>query len=236
MVIPRKNTIEFGGIYEVPEAARLLHVTMPDLKLRPQKVYSAKLIRWIRNGLAHKSLVEVPGRELLISFEDLISMRVIAFMRYLGYTFREIRSAESYAREITGHNRPLATERLWVERLGAANIYAEIEDLLAAANRGGQLAFRDLVIEGLVRVHNMTFDRNGIATAWTPADGINIDPKIQFGRPCIKNTRIPTSDVAGMHTAGDSIEYLSSSYEVSTDLIEAAINWEGALATEKAGD
>ena len=136
------------GIFEVPEVAQFLRVTMPRIPGRSQKMYSAKLISWIRKGLAHPSMVNIPGRELLITFEDIISMRVISFMRYFGYSFIEIRKAEQFAREITGHDRPLATERLWIERLGAVNIYAEIEDLLAVANRGGQLAFRELVRDG----------------------------------------------------------------------------------------
>lgn len=223
----------FEGIYEVPEVANYLRVTMPHIQGNPQKIYSGKLIRWIRNGLAHPSLVDVPGRELLIVFEDLISMRVIAFMRYFGYSFNEIRKAEGYLLHMTGHERPFATERLWLEKLGATHIYAEIEDLLAVANRHGQLAFPEIARENLIAVHNMTFNQHGVASSWSPDSGIIIDPHVQFGRPCIEGTRIPTGDIVGMFEAGDSVDFLAYSFGLTKDLIESAILWEGKLATKK---
>ena len=84
----------FEGIYEMTEVADYLRVTMPRIPGNPQIMYSSKLIRWIRYGLADPSLVRVSGHELLITFEDLISMRVISFMRYFGYGFKDIHRAQ----------------------------------------------------------------------------------------------------------------------------------------------
>lgn len=230
----------FEGIYEMTEVADYLRVTMPRIPGNPQIMYSSKLIRWIRYGLADPSLVRVSGHELLVSghellitFEDLISMRVISFMRYFGYGFKDIHRAHTWLKKTTGYFRPFATERLWIEDLGAMHIYAEIEDLLAVANRGGQLAFRALVQERLVKVHNMTFNERGVASSWMPEEGIRVDPKIQFGRPCIAGTRTPTADIVGMIEAGDSEEFLASSYGLKLTQIESAKAWEGKLAIKK---
>jgi len=222
----------FEGVYEVTEAADYLRVTMPRIPGNPQRIYSRKLIRWIRYGLASPSLTDTPGRELLINFEDLISMRVISFMRYFGYSFRDIHKAHVYLLKITKHDRPFATERLWIEDLGAIHIYADIENVLAVANRGGQLAFWEIVRDNLIPVHNMKFD-TGIAVSWMPQTGIQIDPTIQFGRPCVAGTRVPTSDIVGMIEAGDTIDFLAESYRLSEEQIRYAIAWEGALATEQ---
>jgi uncharacterized protein (DUF433 family) len=222
----------FDGIYEVTEAARYLRVTMPRIPGNPQKIYSSKLIRWIRYGLASPSLTETPGREVLINFEDLISMRAISFMRYFGYSFRDIHKAHAFLCDRTGHDKPFATELLWIEDLGAANIYAEIESMLAIANRGGQLVFKELVRDRLIPIHNMKFEY-GIAESWTPKTGIELDRRVQFGRPCIEGTRIPASDIVGMYKAGDSVEFLAESYGLSEEQIDNAIAWEGTLATEK---
>ena len=106
-----------------------------------------------------------------------------------------------------------------------------MENILAVANRGGQLAFTELVKDNLIPVHNMTFDEFGTASSWSPEGCIKIDPTIQFGRPCIAGTRIPTSDIAGMFWAGDSPGFLSSSYELPVEQIECAIAWEEKLAS-----
>ena len=227
------QTIDYAkhtGTYEVSEVSDYLRATMPDIPGAELRMSSTKLIRWIRYGLSDTSLIPVPGSRLLIAFEDLISMRVISFMRLVGIRFKEIHAAHSWLMDNTGHPRPFATERIWIEDLGAMDIYAEMEDILAVANRGGQLAFRTLVKENLVRVHNMTFDDCGVASSWKVDDWITINPAIQFGRPCITGTRIPTSDIAGMIDAGDSEEFLAYSYGVTLEQIESAKSWERKVA------
>ena len=218
------------GMYETTEAAAYLRATMPTIPGKPQKISSLKLISWIRRGLADPSLVHVPGRELLIDFEELISMRVISFMRHFGYSFKDIHKARAWLEDATGHPKPFATETLWIENMGAMNIYAKIQDLLSVANRGGQLAFEELVREKLVSVSNMTFNESGVVSSWTPQDVVKIDPDVQFGRPCIAGTRIPTADIMGMIEAGDSEKFLAESYGLTLTQIESARDWERKLA------
>lgn len=231
LVTTVRNHAKHTGSYEVVEASDYLRVTMPDIPGSKIEMSSTKLIRWIRYGLADNSLVAVPGSRLLITFEDLISMRVISFMRLFGISFQEIRKAHSWLEKITGYSCPFATENLWLEDLGAAGIYADMENILAVANRGGQIAFSSLVKEKLIPVHNMTFNEFGIASSWSPDEYIRIDPAIQFGRPCIAGTRIPTSDIAGMIAAGDKAEFLATSYGVSLGQIECALKWEEKVAS-----
>mgnify|MGYP001094329519 CR=1 FL=1 len=82
------ETTKYEGIYEVPEAACYLRTSMR--LATPLNVTSTKLIYWIRRGLTLPDLIEIPGRELLITFEDLISMRVIAALRAAGVSFKKI--------------------------------------------------------------------------------------------------------------------------------------------------
>ena len=228
------QTIErpkYAGSYEVTEAADYLRVTAPRISGNAIEMSSTKLIRWIRYGLADTALIPVSGHHMVITFEDLISMRVISFMRSLDISFHSIYKAHAWLKETTGHSLPFATEHIWVEDVGAMRIYAEMESILAVANRGGQLAFEELVRQGLIEVHNMTFDEFGIASSWSPEKCVKIDPTVQFGRPCIAGTRIPTSDIAGMFWAGDSPEFLSSSYGLPVEQIDCAIAWEEKIAS-----
>ncbi|MCJ7655750.1 MAG: DUF433 domain-containing protein [Dehalococcoidia bacterium] len=221
---------EFTGIYEIPEAARYLYtdIRIPSVKYN---IRSSHLIRWIRYGLADPKLVEVPGRQLLMTFEDLISMRVIAFLRALNYPFTKIKRAEKLLRQLTGHTRPFATEPIWAEKKGAADIFTEIASLLLTASRGGQLAFVDMVKENLINMHGLSFDERGVAYSWMPRESILLHAKIQFGRPCIMGTRIPTNDIAGMVKAGDGLEFLANSYQIDKECIQKALDWEKELAT-----
>ena len=219
-----RAAISFAGIYQVPEAAR--YILASRMAAEVYRVNSRHLIRWIRHGLVLPSLAEVPGRDLLITFEDLVSMRVIAALRAAGVTWRKIYAGERWLRENTGKPRPFATELLWTER---SDVFAEFQEKLIAASRYGQLAM-DLLRTYLIPVHGLTFGADQVARAWEPQQGILLDPLIQFGAPCIKDTRIPTRAVWGMVGAGDSVEFVRRSYAVTEEDVRAAVSWEDALA------
>ncbi len=219
------NFTGFQGIYEVPEAARYIKfdIRIPD---RRYNIHSSHIIRWIRKGLADPELVHIHGRQMVLSFEDLVSMRVIAFLRALGYSFHKIKIAERNLRNLVGHSHPFATESVWAENQGALDIFADMGNELMTATRGGQFAFVELVREHLINMHGMTFNQRHIADSWSPKPGILMHPRIQFGRPCILGTRIPTSELLGMVDAGDNVVFLARSYGVEIIQIETAITWE----------
>lgn len=223
MTIAIEPCSQFEGIYEAPEVARFIAVTLsPRLPLR---IPSDKVVRWIRLGLTTPELKEVPGRQLLLTFEDLISMRVIAALRAAGVSFHKIRTAEKWLRSYTGHKRPFATEMLWTER---SDIFIELKRQYVAASRFGQYAFT-ILEEYLIPVHGLMFDKRGVAVSWEPKEAILLDPLIQFGAPCIKGTRIPTRTLWGMIVGGDTMEYVARSYRIAAELVQNAVDWENSL-------
>ncbi len=56
-------------------------------------------------------------------------------------------------------------------------------------------------------------------------------PKIRFGKPCIRGTRIPTAIIVERHQAGDSILLLAEDYGRKAEEIEEAIRYEGRIAS-----
>ena len=217
-------TPPFEGIYDLPEAARYLKASAPGSVVYP--VSSAKMIGWIRRGVASPDLVDVSGRELLIGFEDLVSMRVIAALRASGVAWPAIREAERWLRRETQSQRPFATETLWT---GQRQIFVEWRKQLVAASAAGQLAF-DLLVDYLLPVNDLSFSQETrMATSWEPSSGVVLEPAVQFGAPCIKGTRIPTRTVAGMIEAGDSPEYVARAYDQPLEAIEEACEWERLL-------
>ena len=223
----------FEGIYEVPEVARFIAaaerdkyaVASENLLIKPRQISSRALIRWIHKGLSLRELQNIPGRDLLITFEDVVSMRVITALRAAGVSFPKIYTAERWLRQYTGHDRPFAVEAIWTER---TEVFTEFKRMLIAASRAGQLAL-DLFQDYIIPISGLTFV-DDVATTWEPSTGVLLNPEIQFGSPCIKGTRVPTRTVWGMVRAGDSKEYVARSFNITERDIEAATEWEDALA------
>lgn len=214
----------FVGFYEPTEVARIVATELKTVGRF--KFDSRKVLRWVQAGLLANELKVIPGREILLGFEDLVSMRVVAALRATGVTFPKIRKAESWLREITNHDRPFATEQLWTE---TNDVFLEFNDHLVAASKAGQLGM-DFLRDHLIPVHGLTFNENNIASLWEPRSGILMDPEIQFGQACVKGTRVPTKAIWGMFSAGDPVEDIAEAYWLSLDEVNTAVAWENDLA------
>ena len=231
------TTNRFEGIYITSDAALYLTATLrrdlPETVLT-YPVKSRRILSWIRRGLTSPDLKEVPGRDLLMTFEDLISMRVIAVMRALDVSWLNIYRAERWLREQTGYPRPFAVQRVWTETV---DVFAELPTIgLIAASRHGQWAFPELIGEYLQPVEDLTFIRhNGVHVAydWTPHDNVLINPEVQFGEPCIQGTRIPTRTIWRISHGGDSLAYLAKAFRLSEAQVNHALRWEDRLLAAK---
>jgi uncharacterized protein (DUF433 family) len=69
-------------------------------------------------------------------------------------------------------------------------------------------------------------DDTGCALWWEPRQGIRLDPEIQFGKPCISGTRVPSSAIWSLPAAGETAESVASEYEVEVTDVERAFEWE----------
>ena len=213
------------GIYGISDAARYLSVTLP--RLNGQRPDPAKLRYWIRSGASRISEPQFPTTKRLITFQDVISMRMIAILRAKNIPLQKVRDLERWARSQFSTDWPFAFRPMWAYQ---SDVFIEFEKQLVAATRFGQLAM-DILREWLDEIElDMTFDSNQVAATWTPQEGIELDPHIQFGDPCIVGTDIPTKAIWSKTKAGDSVELLASLYEVDLSLISDAIDWERQLA------
>ena len=212
------------GIYDPPEAARYIRASR-----NADNVYaldSTKLRRWMRRSLSNPERTESGGQDLLINFDELISMRVVAALRSAGVKWSEIDATDRWLQARLGLRYPFATEIVWA---GQGELFAQWDHQLVSASRYGQLAL-DLLREHLRPFHGLTFDTDThMAILWEPMDGIVLEPLIQFGAPCIKGTRIPARTVGGMVKAGDSAEWVAQAFEIDLASVQAACDWEGRL-------
>jgi len=223
---------EFSGIYVAPKAALYLTATLrADIPSPAQRIpiNSRNLINWIRAGLVSRELLNIKGWELVLSFEDLVSMRVIAALRSFGMSWPQIHEAEQYLRERTGYHRPFAVKQIWTDM---AHIFSELETIFLSVSRHGQIAFPSLLEEYLQPVGDMTFNPREdifVAATWTPNTDVLLDPLIQYGEPCISGTRIRTRILAQMIHGGDSIPYIEKAFNLTEPQINHALEWENRL-------
>lgn len=222
-IMQQVDSYDFTGLYEMSEASLYLRASRGAD--RTYRVDSSKLIRWIRKGLSDRELIHVRGGDLLIGFEDLISLRIIAALRSAGISFNVIYEAERWLRDVFYHPRPFATEAVWTE---GSQVFVQMCDRLIAASRAGQIAF-ELLRDWLIPVHGLAFDSQGIVLDWEPQEGVLLAPDIQLGAPCVKGTSIPTSAVWGMVGGGDSVEYVMRAYRLERQEVESVIEWESKL-------
>jgi len=228
----------FEGIYDLALAAAYVRAAMKDAAQKSEQRENRKIyvpstrhfIRWIRLGLASPDLVHVGGRDILITFEDLVSMRVIAALRGAGVSFRAVRIAEKSLRDQTGKKRPFASEALWTD---SSDVFTKLQEILMAVSRGSQLAF-DFMHNYVIALPGLLYE-DEMAASWEPREGVMIHPEIQFGKSCIKGTRIPTSTVWGLVKGSDEpdtamVSRVARSYQVENEDIWKAVRWEDAIA------
>ena len=64
-----------------------------------------------------------------------------------------------------------------------------------------------------------------MVTAKEIAPGITVDPKVRFGKPIVKGTRVDVATILGHLAAGDSLEELMEDYGLSREQVLAAIGY-----------
>lgn len=220
----------YEGVYELHNAGQYLYITAPQRLPHYTTIY-----RWVRSGLPSAEAQALPKRELFINFQDLVSLRMIISLRIAGFSLQHVRRVHKYVKGITGHKKPFALRDLWISK---TDIFIQMEGYLSATKRG-QYAM-EFVKDWLQRIRrpdigdlDLTFvksDRGEIASTWTPQPHVVLNPLIQFGAPCLQDTRIPTVAVWSMFRGGDTPETIAKGYNVPLFKVQSALEWEEKLA------
>jgi uncharacterized protein (DUF433 family) len=232
----------FAGTFTVRDAALFLRATTtPERTVasrwrrepNPKKfaATSQALYRWIRDGLEWEAPLAITSRDRVITFEDLIRLRLIAFLRARGFSYAEIVYSENFVRNEFRIPQPFVTETFWV----AGDLLVEFARSLVSVSKGRarQTAFKELRGFFSPVEHGLSFE-DGVASLWTPYDDVLIDPEIQFGAPCLAGTRVETETLWTFHQGGDSAESLAAMYGLDIAQVEAALGWERRIAAAMA--
>ena len=108
--------------------------------------------------------------------------------------------------------------------LSVRTFLRKLGDQLIAASRHGQLAM-NMLREYLIPVSGLRFE-DEVASSWEPRPFVVLDPAVQFGEPCIRDTRVPTRAVWGLVRGGDPEPLVMQSYGLTQDELTAALAWE----------
>ena len=178
------------------------------------------------------------GRDF--SFFNLVELHVLAALRR-DYRLQmpKIRRAIDYLKKKLDAPRPLITHEMETD---GTDIFVTKLGSLINVSQSGQLAMRSVLHEHLRRIDR---DSHGLAlrlfpfTRPKPADSaasieqpriIAIDPAVQFGRPVIAGSRVPTVEVFERFVAGESPDEIAADFGRTVEEVLEAIRCEKTAA------
>jgi uncharacterized protein (DUF433 family) len=159
---------------------------------------------------------------------------MIIALRVAGFSLQHVRKVHEWLKRATAYPRPFALKDLWISE---TEIFVEMENFLSATKQGQYTM--DFIKSWLKRIRrpqntlDLTFkkiDGNEVASSWIPRQYVVLDPLVQFGTPCIEQTRIPTSTIWSMYRGGDSLETIAKDYGIPLEKVEAGLEWETTIA------
>lgn len=165
-----------------------------------------------------------------ISFRNLVEVHVLAALtRKHLVKLPEVRKALRYLEREFVSRHPLAEEHMLI---AGKDLFVEKYGSLINVSHEGQIAMKEVLARHLARIDRdpsgapirlFPFTTSDRSDTDTP---VTINPRIQFGRPCITGTRVPTEEIADRCKAGEKIEELATDFGCSRDQVEAAIRYE----------
>jgi uncharacterized protein (DUF433 family) len=151
-----------------------------------------------------------------------------AVRRRHGVTLSAIRKAVAFLGREFGSKNPLSDEQM---RTDGKHLFVEKFGQLINASQEGQIAMAEMLEAHLRRVDR---DDRGLPIRLFPFTrskpegprSVVIDPRVQFGRPCIAGTGIPTRVVVERFQAGEPLASLAEDYGRSAADLEEALRYE----------
>lgn len=220
------------GIYTLPTAAKIL-------KINPKKVR-----RWINGYTYNKNevnrfvepLVETEfkndSNNVIISFLDLMELRLInAFIKY-GLSIQKIRKAAITASRLLNTDHPFAIQKMFTDGKSIfAKIAQEENDTSLLDLIDKQYQFEEIIES--VLYERIDFNAEDLAERWWPLGrdkDIVLDPSRNMGQPILDKYNIRTGLIYDLYKTKHSINEISDWYELDRNSIESAINFESEFA------
>lgn len=198
------------------------HLHLPEATVRGWAFGRGRKVRPV--------IVAADPKARLLSFRNLTELHVLGvFRRQHGVTLGAIRGALAYLRDQFGSEHPLADEQMLTD--GKSLMVKRLEKLINVS-RHGQLEVEHLLDSYLQRIERDGASRKPARLYPFTRPGLDgprlvvIDPRVQFGRPCLAGTGVPTDVLVQRFRAGESIGELAKDYRRKVEEVEEAIRYE----------
>jgi uncharacterized protein (DUF433 family) len=214
--------------YSVGEAAH--HLQLPAATVRSWVL--GRGYATTTGARRFQPLIRIADRRLArLSFQNLVEVHVLAALRREHLVkVPAVRKALRYLEREFDTRHPLSDVQMQTD---GTDVFVERYGKLINASREGQIGIREALEAHLQRIER---DPRGVPIKLYPfttsrrdddADKpIVIDPRLQFGKPCVAGTGIPTGILVDRFKAGEPISDLAKDYGLAGAVIESAIRYE----------
>lgn len=224
------------GLYSVPEAARLTHISATRLRRWLLGYdHDKKGDRQHSDAVFNGSIEAIDG-QIALSFLDLIEARFIDAFLKNGVRWAEVRAAANEASKILNSSHPFSTHRF---KTDGRSIFAEILDnphdpaLIHLSRR--QYVIKEVLAPSLIK--GLEFDGDKLVR-WRPRGGrdpVILDPQRAFGRPIVAQSGVPTFVLACAFSAEggeneNATNIVARNFDISEREVTAAVEFERQLA------
>lgn len=209
------DTLLGRGIYDVSEVAGVLRV-------QPET-----LARWTTSSGSRRAILEPSGGGAAFTFEDLVSLLVVAELWRRKVPTEHIRRGMELLGRKLGTDRPFARREAYrgLATVGRG-LFADLDEWVDIG-QGGQGAFQEVVGPLL---HQLKFDVNGAASEWRPREHVSLNPHVQAGAACVDGRRVTTGLIRELVAAGEDPADVAADYDLSENEVAAALAFERELA------
>ncbi|MHB1251789.1 MAG: DUF433 domain-containing protein [Acidimicrobiales bacterium] len=213
-----------------------------SLAARTLGVPQSTLHWWLEGGVRRNRrydpvLRSTPTGSRAVTWGEFVEARYLReYRRTLGVPLTGLRSFISYLRDELGVNYPLAYARPWVgpdrHLLVKAQEIAQLPTDLWPAIFEPHSGITMLLPEAEQFLTRVEFDDPviGPVVRMFPAgksSPVVIDPELRFGSPTVVG--VPTEVLAEQVRAGDLIEAVAEDFDLSLDIVVAALNYENSM-------
>jgi len=215
------------GVYTVAEAAYLIRVTERKVRGWVSGYPKTNMIPIITNELGWVN------NRLAFSFTNLMEMRFIAFFERAGVHLFHIRSIMDEVKSLVEHPHPFATN--FVFRTDGKKIVGE-----AIARKNRKIVYdlhsRNYEMWNIVYPtlkDDVIYDPEGVARGWYPrrdlAPNVILHPKVAFGQPILRKSRIPTRALSDAVKAQGNVRAVAEWFDIPETHVRESVKFETAL-------
>ena len=214
------------GVYLVKDVSKILYL---DYK----KVYRWIVGYWAGNLDENVNYTFGENDNRAINFYSLIEFYTFFKLREKGISTIQIRELHTKLTKLLNTSYPFAiaqdyfVENRKTKKKKRKFVYYTYLSSLIKFDKKQQFSF-DFMEKFLDKIE---FDDNNLAIRYFPlqnSKNVVVDPKHQFGQPIITGTNIKTQTLFNLYQGGESLEDISSLYNISIDKVRDAIDFQNA--------